>query len=237
MRGFVIAIAAVAGFYVLLCLLALLMQRWAMYPAPAIAVEPQAAGAKLFQIPAIKGGVVYAWYFPAPAGSPTVVHFHGNGEQLADQEHFGVELKKRGIGFFAVEYPGYGMAKNDTTTEAACYDAAEAALSFLRDKLDAPPERTILQGQSLGSGVAVEMALRGRGAGLVLISPFTSMVDMARNVAPFLPMGLLVKDRYDSAAKASTVHLPVLVIHGVRDEIVPYWMGEQLSKNSPGRSC
>jgi fermentation-respiration switch protein FrsA (DUF1100 family) len=82
----------------------------------------------------------------------------------------------------------------------------------------------------LGTGVAAEMATRGHGAGLILISPFTSMADMADIVAPFLPTRLLTRDRYDSLAKAGALQLPTLILHGTQDEVIPFAMGKRLSE-------
>jgi fermentation-respiration switch protein FrsA (DUF1100 family) len=109
------------------------------------------------------------------------------------------------------------------------YAHASAALDTLRTELLVPAARIVLQGQSLGTGIAVEMAARGHGKRLVLISPYTSMVDMAKHAFPWLPVGWLVRDRYDSAKKAKSVGHPTLVIHGTDDEVIPARMGESLA--------
>jgi pimeloyl-ACP methyl ester carboxylesterase len=88
----------------------------------------------------------------------------------------------------------------------------------------------VLVGHSLGSSVAAEMALRGHAARLVLLSPYTSVVDMARSVAFLLPVGLLVRDRYDTLAKTPRLDLPVLIVHGARDGVVPAAMGRRLGE-------
>jgi len=85
----------------------------------------------------------------------------------------------------------------------------------------------VLLGQSLGTGVATEMARRGSGARLILISPFTSVPEMARFRIPFFPASL-VRHRFDNKAKAAGITLPVLIIHGTEDEVVPFAMGERL---------
>ncbi len=230
-------IAWLVGGYVLAGALAFVLQRPMMYPAPGVSVKPRASGATLLRVPYPGAEAmslpVYALHWPAPSGAPTVVHFHGNAEQLADQATLGSELHNRGLGVYAVEYPGYGLAKKGSTTEASCYHAAETALGYLHDKLDVPPELTILQGQSLGTGVAVEMALRGHGARVTLIAPYTSIVDMAKRVFPFFPVRILAKDRYDNAAKAPQLKLPVLVVHGSQDEVIPASMGRRLADLLP----
>jgi uncharacterized protein len=91
----------------------------------------------------------------------------------------------------------------------------------------------VLQGQSLGSGVATEMASRGHGARLVLLAPYTSIVDLASHYAPFLPASLYVRDGLDSASKAGKVTTPVLIVHGTRDEIIPVEHGRRLARLFP----
>jgi uncharacterized protein len=141
-------------------------------------------------------------------------------------------LQRAGLGAYAVEYPGYGLAAGALLDEASVYSAAEASLRHLIE-LGVPRASIVLQGQSLGSGVAVEMARRGYGARLVLISPYTSIVDLAALVAPFLPVRWLVRDRYDTERKAPAITVPALAIHGTDDEVVPYRMGKRIAELLP----
>lgn len=201
-----------------------------IYPAPGRAVDPVTEGADLERIPGRDGRTVFALHAPAPEGAPTVVHFHGNGEELADQAWLAAAMNRAGLGVFAVEYPGYGLAREHKTTEANVYADAETAIAYLQNDLGVPADHIVLQGQSLGSGVAVEMAARGHGSRLVLISPFTSMVAMGRRFAPILPMRLVIRDRYDSLAKSTRVRAPALVVHGDEDELVPVAMGRTMAK-------
>jgi alpha-beta hydrolase superfamily lysophospholipase len=224
------AIWVIAGIYCALMLLAFVGQRALIYPATKIGGEPRVAGGRLLAIECARLGTVHAFYAPAPAGAATVVHFHGNGEELMHQEQLLQGLSARGLGVLAVEYPGYGMDRSGSANEANLYLAAECALKHLQDVLGVPSRSIVLQGQSLGTAIAVEMATRGHGAGLILISPFTSMEHMAGIVLPFLPNRFLVRDRYDSLAKASALQLPTLIVHGTQDEVIPFAMGERLSK-------
>lgn len=218
-----------SALYGALLLLGYLGQRALIYPAPRLTVQPAATGGHLLSIEC-SHGVVHALHLPAPPGAPTLVHFHGNGEQLADQNDLITALAEQQVGVLAVEYPGYGLDSAASPSEAALYAAGECALMHLRSALGVSPRETVLQGQSLGSGVAVEMARRGHGTALVLISPFTSMVDMAARVAPLLPARLLTRDRFDSLSKARDLTLPSLVIHGTHDEIIPFEMGRRLAQ-------
>jgi uncharacterized protein len=218
------AAAAVGG--------AIAFQRHLMYPAPRTKAEPAIAGATLHRITG-SGRTVYAIHVPARAGSPTIVHFHGNAETLADQGAYSAALADRGFGFFAVEYPGYGLSRSNSPSEQAIYEDADTALRYLASELATPAQSTVLSGRSLGTGVAVEMAQRGFGSRLVLISPFTSMTDMARHIARFLPAKWIVRDQYDSHGKAAKLTLPVLIVHGSDDEIIPVAMSRRLATVFP----
>ncbi|MEZ4225617.1 MAG: alpha/beta hydrolase [Polyangiaceae bacterium] len=224
------------GAYSAVCLLAYLGQRKLLFPAPTRGEVPVMDGAKLTKVTTPQGRVVHALHVPAVGSAPTVVHFHGNGEELADLVPLAWSFRRSGLGFFAVEYPGYGLSKAYAPSEADLYSDAEAALWHLHNGLSIPTEQVVLQGQSLGSGVATEMAKRGHGMRLVLISPFTSVPDVAREKLPILPAKLLLKDRFDNAAKAAGIALPVLIVHGTEDEVIPVQMGEALSKIFPNAS-
>ena len=177
------------------------------------------------------GSTVATWLPPA-RGSPVVVHFHGNGEQLADLAHLVQPLHALGLGVLAVEYPGYGLSTG-SPSEQSILEAGEAALALLRDRFRIPQEQTVLQGQSLGTGVAAQLALRGRGSRLVLISPYTSIPELAAKTALLRPFRWLVRDRFDTRGIASRVTIPVLIVHGTDDEVIPFWMGRVLSTAFP----
>ncbi len=226
-------IVGLAGAYTAVAALVFMGQRSIMYPRPQGRLEPRARGAQLVHVSAADGARACALYVPAPPGRPTVVHFHGNGEDLSDQTQLVESLAARALGVYSVEYPGYGLLRDAAISEDALYASAEAALRHLRGALGVPPALTVLQGQSLGTGVAAEMARRGHAARLVLISPFTSMMDMAKQVFPWLPAQQLVRDRYDTAAKARALTLPALVIHGTDDEVIPASMGQRIAELLP----
>jgi pimeloyl-ACP methyl ester carboxylesterase len=199
----IIALATLVAGYLAVCLLLFTQQRRILFPAPHRAGPPATA-----------------------PGSPTVVYFHGNAECASDMGWLAQWFHERGFGFIAVEYPGYGEMPGEPS-EDGVFAAAEAALKPL------PHDSVILVGQSLGSGPAVEMAARGYGTRLVLLTPFTSIGDAAQLHFPWLPAKWLVRDQFDSASKASRVKIPVLVVHGDQDEVVPYVLGQRLAPMFP----
>jgi pimeloyl-ACP methyl ester carboxylesterase len=219
-------VAAYAG----VSLLAFVFQERLIFPAPPPRPLPTLAAAEVWWL-AAREGTAPALYLEGPPGAPVIVHFHGNAEQLADLGDLFRRLREQGLGVLGVEYPGYGAAAG-SPSERAMDEVAELALQRLRAR-GVAPARIVLQGQSLGTGVAAEMALRGHGGKLSLLSPYTSMVDMARRVAPWLPVSALLVHRFDTAAKAPKLDIPVLIVHGTRDEVVPVAMGARLAQLFP----
>jgi pimeloyl-ACP methyl ester carboxylesterase len=198
-----------------------------LYPAPKAGLEPQVKGTSLWRLPSERGEVIALFAAPA-ADKPVIAFFHGNGEELVDTSPLARQLVGAGFGILFVEYPGYGMAQGQKTDEHAIYDAAERALRELDDR-GYGADRVVLVGQSLGSGVATEMALRSKGGRLVLISPYTSIPDMVRRFVPFLPVGWIVRDRFDTLEKAASIRVPTLVAHGEEDRLIPIDMGRRVS--------
>ncbi len=203
-----------------------------LFPAPPPrAIEPQPGG-RVVEFAVGPGRTGYALDHPAAPGAPTVVFFHGNGDQIAHLTGLAAAIARRGLGFHAVEYPGYGPAADQAVSEDAIYATAEAALTHLRDRLDVDPVRTVLMGQSLGTGVAAEMANRGFGARVILLSPFTSIPDMVDRLFS-APAGIVVRDVFDTRAKAPDIDQPVLIAHGDLDELIPVAMAHELDAIFP----
>ncbi len=226
-----LGLGAAIGYAALLGLVSVAYRTF-LYPAPTAGLEPQVKGTTLWRLPTERGEVIAL--FGAPRDQkPVIVHFHGNGEELVDTSGLARELVSRGFGVLFVEYPGYGISKGQPTNEHAIYDAAERALRELDDR-GFGPDRIVLVGQSLGSGVAAEMAVRSKGARLVLISPYTSIPDMVRRYLPIVPAQLLVRDRFDTFEKASSIRVPTLVVHGATDKLVPVEMGHQVASAIAG---
>ena len=206
-----------------------------LYPAPRRSLEVAPPGAEIRWLEASDGAPVQAVFHPPLDEAPerVIVFFHGNGETVADGLALGREIARRGLGFVALEYRGYGGARAEDPSEPGLYADAEGVLAALGDR-GIGAERITLWGNSLGTGVAMEMARRGRGERLVLQAPYTSIPDVAARFAPFLPLRLLIDDAFDNASKAPTIAVPTLVLHGDRDGVVPYDMGVALAARIPG---
>lgn len=216
--------------YALIVVAFWLGQRSLLYPVPP-PQSPALEGGALVRVPIQGGGEAFAFYVPASPGGPTVAYFHGNGSQVANRMPLASQLREAGIGFFGVEYPGYGPAPGEPT-ESGIYETSEAALKWLRAQ-GVANSQLILFGRSLGSGVATEMARRGYGSRTLLVSPYTSIADVAQHLYPFLPAQWLVTDRYDSLARAPELRMPVLILHGTADTLIPFEIGERLARAFP----
>jgi hypothetical protein len=178
------------------------------------------------------GTRIHAWWYPHPKGTGALLYLHGNAGNLSHRAAVIAELHaKLEESVLIIDYPGYGRSEG-SPTEAGCYAAADAAYHWLTDEKKFPPRRIILYGESLGGAVAVDLASRYDHRTLVLVRSFTSAPDVARCHYPWLPAGLLMRNRFDSLAKLRNMpaerRRPVFIAHGTIDTIVPCQLSDTL---------
>lgn len=177
-----------------------------------------------------EGMKIVSWYKSASTNKPTLVYFHGNAGNIGDRHDKVRPLLDHGIGVILVGYRGYGNNPGNPTEEGLYADAS-LALDFL-SRTGIMPDHWVLYGESLGTAVAVEMAQRlstvSPVAATILEAPFTSMADAAKSHYPWLPVGILLKDRYDSIAKIKSINTSLMVLHGTGDRVVPMQLGQKL---------
>ena len=180
-------------------------------------------------------GVALHGWFVAGGGDATLVWFHGNGGNIGHRVGNIRELVERlQISIFIFDYRGYGRSEGSTYEEGTYLDA-ESAITYVRSRGDVDPEKTIYFGRSLGCAVAAEMAIKYPPRALICESGFTSVRAMTKSVYPFLPgLQLLVTTKYDTLSKIAWVDVPVMVLHGDRDEIVPFSMSRELFDAAKG---
>lgn len=227
MRWVATALVVLFGFYAVVVVVASLVFRRFLYPIPPAGTwlpDP----AKVHVLSASDGVATRMLELPPPRGGKTVVHFHGNGETIGNSVELAEQLSARGFGVALVEYRGYGLSAGGAPTEAGLYRDAEAALDALA-RQGIGPDKIILWGSSLGTGVAAEMAHRKRGSALVLFCPFTSAWQVAARIVPFLPTRLVFRDKFDTLSKAGGIDVPTVVVHGDHDELIPFEMGRAVA--------
>lgn len=173
------------------------------------------------------GTPVHGWYFPHESATGAVLLSHGNGGNLSHRGRLARELGRQlGKAVLSYDYPGYGKS-GGSPTEAGCYAAGEAGFRWLVQK-GFPARNVLLVGESLGGGVAVELATRHDHAALVLAFTFTSLPEAAKHHKPWVPCVTLMSNRFDSRAKIGACTRPVFIAHGTEDRIVPFEQGEAL---------
>lgn len=175
------------------------------------------------------GTKLHAWWLPPtrPEAGAFLVS-HGNGGNLSYRGDLAALLNSAtGAGVLMYDYPGYGHSEGKPT-EAGCYAAADAAYAWLTMEGKIPPRRVVLLGESLGTGVAVELATRHEHRAMVLMCPFTSLPAAAKSHYPFLPTHTLMRSRFDNLSKIARCPRPLLVGHSTDDRVVPFWQGEAL---------
>ena len=180
------------------------------------------------------GNELHGWYIPG-SGGQVVLWMHGNAGNIADRLDQAVQMKRAlGISSFMFDYRGYGKSKG-RPSETGLYQDAEAAFKWLLEVKGFDPGKIILYGHSLGTAVTVDLALeKGAGAGgIVLESPFTSAAAMASNLYFGLPVGLVMSVKLDNIGRIGEVKMPILIIHGVSDTVIPFSMGKKLFDAAP----
>lgn len=172
------------------------------------------------------GLTLFGWYLPPPEGRPVAVIFHGNAGHIGHRNLLACISLGMRMGVLLVEYRGYG-GNPGRPTEKGLYADGRAALDWLAGR-GIGGERVILIGESLGTGVAVQMASERKIAGMALLSPFDTMTDVAVEKFPWLPVRWLFFDRFESIERIGQIDAPLLIIHGTSDKVVPIDHGRRL---------
>lgn len=178
------------------------------------------------------GTNLVTWYAAAQPGQPTLLYFHGNGGNLLNRAERVQLFSSRGFGILLMSYRGSSGSdgapseRNNVADAKTMYDRLVAKGVAARD--------VFLYGESLGSGVAVQVAAEKPVGGVILDAPYTSIVDVAAIFYPYLPVRYVMSDRYETTSYASAVTAPALVVHGERDGIIPVAMGREVAAKLGG---
>jgi Hydrolases of the alpha/beta superfamily len=177
------------------------------------------------------GDRVIAWWGKARPGMTTLLYFHGNAGSLAARSDRMARYLGRGIGVFMMTYRGYGGSTGKPSERS---NVADAKLAY--DTLvgaGVAPADIILYGESLGSGIAMQVAVEKEVGGVILDAPYTSLVDVAEVHYPYLPSRIFMTDRYDTMKYLPRLAAPLLIVHGKDDYVVPVEMGLRVHAKAP----
>jgi uncharacterized protein len=173
------------------------------------------------------------WFVPHRQARSTLVWFHGNAGNIGHRvENIKLLHDRVKVNIFIFDYRGYGRSEGSVSEEGTYLDG-EAALDFVQKRFGTEHKKIILFGRSLGAAVAAEMANRFESQGLILETPFVSIPEMARVLLPFLPIRPLLRTRYDVRKTIQKIKTPLLVLHGDRDEVIPFAQGKMVFDAAP----
>lgn len=208
-----------------------LVRKFLYYPTlhPKNAPLPYwAESATEVSFPATDNNEIYALYWAAKPGRPMILFFHGNAQSAFEWALIHEEFRQLDAGLLLVDYPGYGKSSGKPT-EQGLYAAGEAAYQWLVKNQGFDPSKIIVFGKSLGGGVASKVARDHEVMALILESTFTSVPAVAKILLPMLPGDALFKsERYETIGRIGNIHIPVLVIHGDEDNLIPMKEGKAL---------
>ena len=188
--------------------------------------EPNFSYEEIF-IPTTNGNNLKAWFHKKDLyNKKTLIFFHGNAGDLGNRIYKLNLIKDFDINFLIVAYRGFSGNEGNPTEEGLYQDARDT-LNWLNKK-DVEDRQIIIYGESLGTGVSTEIAQNKKFAGIILESPFTSMVEAGKHYYFYLPVSFLLKDRFETIKKLKNISSPILVMHGKKDKIVPFDMGKKV---------
>lgn len=222
------AIVLAAGYLASLALL-YFKQRAMLFPIPtAKPTAPAAAGlpeAEEHVLTTSDGEKVILWHVPPKPGRPVILFFHGNGDSLAGLSGRFKRITADGTGLVALSFRGYAGSSGRPSEDGLLRDGA-VAYEFATARYE--PQRIVAWGFSLGTGVAVAIASEHPIGRLILEAPYTSLVDVAASHFRFVPVRLVMHDRFHSDERIGRVTAPLLIMHGAQDQTIPIVFGERL---------
>lgn len=171
-----------------------------------------------------------SWYAAASEGRPTVLLFHGNAGAVYHRAYRIRELQAAGYGMFILGYPGYGGSSGEPT-EASMVEAARLAYDYLLDA-GLSANDIVIWGESIGTGVAVQLAAKVDAKALILEAPMSSASDVAAVHYPYMIARFFMKDKFASADYIDKIGMPLLVMHGDRDRVIPLELGRKLMEGA-----
>ena len=173
------------------------------------------------------GKRLHGWLVEADDARYTMLYCHGNAGNISHRLDAIRQYRDMGISVFIFDYAGYGQSEG-RPSESGTYADARAAWAYLTTERSLSPRDIIIYGRSLGAAVAIKLATEVTPRALIVEAAFTSAVQLGERAYPWLPVRFLARARYDSASRIQDVRCPVLFVHSLQDEVVPFGMGRRL---------
>jgi pimeloyl-ACP methyl ester carboxylesterase len=224
---FILTVAAVAYLSVLAFMY--LQQRSLQYFPSRAGTPPEAlglAGVSEQRVKTPDGETIVLWRAQARPGMPTILFFHGNGGEISGRASRMAFYQAQGFGALFLSYRGYGASTGSVSEQGFITDALTAYDVLVRDGI--PPQKIAVVGESLGTGVAVQLAAQKPVGAVALEAPFTAAVDVAAGLYWYIPVRWLMKDQYLSRDHIAQVRVPLLIQHGDADRVIPVGQGRKL---------
>lgn len=172
------------------------------------------------------GETIQGWYEAAKPNRPTILFFHGNATLLEMSKWRYLRMHKQGVGYLAIAYRGYGESTGVPSEEGVLIDGIAAYDWLTAQGIKA--DDIIIHGHSLGAAVAIHVASQRPAKALLLEAPFMSAAEVAKAHYPFLPIDLLMRNKFENTARIRNVRIPVLIAHGTSDIVIPFSQGSAL---------
>lgn len=206
-----------------------LEQKSLYYPYKDVAETPENQGIAFEEVnfKTDDGELLNGWFIPARNAEVTVFYCHGNAGNISHRLHKVKFFHEMGVNFFIFDYRGYGKSSG-RPAEKGLYKDAHAAYDYLAARSDVDKNKIVLYGKSLGGAVAADVCLHRNAHALILEGSLASVTLRAQQLYPFLPMKLLITQKYDTAAKLKNLRIPKLIAHGRQDEVIGFRHGEIL---------
>ncbi|MFH1678225.1 MAG: alpha/beta hydrolase [Candidatus Omnitrophota bacterium] len=206
-----------------------LEQKGLYYPAKEIPETPAKFGITYEEVnfKTSDGEILNGWYVPAKNAKVTILYCHGNAGNIYHRLHKVKFFHEMGTNLFIFDYRGYGKSSGKPT-EIGLYNDAQSAYDYLISRDDIDKTKIVVYGKSLGGPVAAEVCLRRQASALILEGSIASVTMCAQQFYPFLPMKLLITQKYDTVAKVRDIRIPKLISHSKNDEVISFKHGEAL---------
>ncbi len=231
MEQIILVIGFLHGLFVMLGVALYYFQHKLIFKAAPIGKPAHSMGIKGLKEASFKaddGTDIVAWHVEPKKNMPTLLYFHGNYCNLSNRKDRIKRITHDGYGLFMISFRGYGRTEGMPSEQRNVADGKQAYDYLVASGVD--PKDIIIYGESLGSAIGTQVAAQKKVAALLLESPFTSMIDMAARLYPFFPVGKYMRDRFETIKFIRKVKAPVMIVHSVHDELVPFAFGEALFK-------